>query len=128
METSGGHISSTTASWGLPGMFLGSPGFPLQKRFLGLFWARGPLGPILSLLGPNLAQNTPKSRISRIFRDLDREWDRDSDRDPNPHVGWWRLVAVGVGWVVQVQWGGAGTGLNQPPPPRGRSLQCKRGG
>ena len=30
-ETSGGHISSTTASWEVPLGFLGAPGFPLQK-------------------------------------------------------------------------------------------------
>ena len=31
IETSGGHISSTTAVWEVPLGFLDAPGFPLQK-------------------------------------------------------------------------------------------------
>ena len=31
IETSGGHISGTTASWEVPLGFVDAPGFPLQK-------------------------------------------------------------------------------------------------
>ena len=109
METSGGHISSTTASWGLPSMFLGSPGFPLQKRVLGHFWPRGPLG------GQNWAPGTPPDPQNLKNREksrFSRSKSRSRSRKSREKIAKIFAKAVGGGWNR------LGGSIPYQPPPR----------